>query len=263
MDKFKLMQVVLLALFPLSGIAQKVEIVETGGIKYAAINAVDLPRKTEDRSTNSNFYVEVDLYKYSSGSSTPEAERDDEGNIIKVKRVGRHCTGENKYPNSSDYTVSKRFIVSPTMIYSDGTTSKDKGGAATMDWATANGYLAAANSTSYTISASATPMGCPKYKGKDGRDTEGTWRVPTHKEGMLIAIFYKELEQTSAETGFEAFAANASGSTYWLSTEDSGYSSNAWFMRFYTETKASQYQIQTGSKTTKYSLRCIRDIAVE
>lgn len=262
MAKFRLIQVVLLALFPLNGIAQKVEIVETGGVKYAAINAVDLPRKTEDRSTNSNFYVEVDLYKYSSGSGAPEAETDDDGNIIKVKRVGRHCTGENKYPNSSDYTVSKRFIVSPTMIYSDGTTS-NKGGAATMDWATANGYLSAANSTKYDISASATPMGCPKYKGKDGGDTEGTWRVPTHKEGILIAIFYKELEQTSGETGFEVFATNTNGSTYWLSTEDPGYSSNAWFMRFYTEAKASQYQIQTGSKTTKCSLRCIRDIAVE
>ncbi|WP_243462248.1 hypothetical protein [Bacteroides stercorirosoris] len=40
-----------------------------------------------------------------------------------------------------------------------------------MNWATANGYLATANSNSYSTEKNiAVPKGCAMYRGKDGQD---------------------------------------------------------------------------------------------
>lgn len=255
MDKFKLIQVMVWALLPLSGIAQKVEIYEeTGGAKYAAINTEGMPRNIEDRSSNSNFYVDADLYDTSGNPIN-----DGSGKTKVVKRVQRHCTGNYKYTSSIDYNISQRFIISPTIVYSDGTTGTT--GSKTMNWATANGYSKAANSNAYTTpEPTAIPTGCSKYKGKSGTDEEGTWRVPTHKEGALIAIFYKDIEKTSDQTEFTSFTVDSQGNSatgYWLATEDPGYSSSAWGMNFY---KTTPYQLDTKSKTSTYFLRCIRDI---
>lgn len=252
MDKFKLIQVMVWALLPLSGIAQKVEIYEeTGGAKYAAINTDGMPRNIEDRKAISDFYVDANLY-------------DTSGNTMVVKRVKRHCTGDNSHTSSIDYNISTRFIVSPTIVNSDGTTAGTTG-SKTMNWATANGYAIHANTNPYTTpEPTAIPAGCSKYKGKSGTDTEGTWRVPTHKEGALIAIFYKDIEKTIDQTGFTSFAVDSQGNNatgYWLATEDADYSNkNAWGMVFYREAKAIPYQLGTKSKISTYFLRCIRDI---
>ena len=260
MDKFKLIQVMVWALLPLSGIAQKVEIYEeTGGAKYAAINTDGMPRNIEDRKTISDFYIDAYLYDTSGSPIT-----DGSGNTMVVKRVKRHCTGDNKHTSSIDYNISTRFIVSPTIVNSDGTTAGTTG-SKTMNWATANGYSKAANANAYTTpEPTAIPAGCSKYKGKSGTDTEGTWRVPTHKEGALIAIFYKDIEKTIDQTGFTSFAVDSQGNSatiYWLATEDADYSNkNAWGMEFYKEAKATPYQLGTKSKTSTYFLRCIRDI---
>ncbi len=45
------------------------------------------------------------------------------------------------------------------------------------------------------------------YRGKDGQDAPGTWRIPTLREGSLIMIYYKELEATATQgTDCKAFA---------------------------------------------------------
>lgn len=256
MNKFKLVQVVLLALFPLNCIAQKMEIYEESGVKYVAINTEGIPRNTEDRSTNSDFYAEVGLYTYSSDGNSSTPILDGEGNPVNVDRVQRHVAN-----SSANKFVSKHFIVSPTDVYSDGTTNGANGGVVKgINWATANGYLATANNN--TSGSSATPMGCPVYKGKSGTDAEGTWRVPTLKEAVLIAIFYKEIEETSGETGFQPFM-TGSKDYYWLATENS--KSDAWSMKFLSETNSNLpvYQITYhGKKDTYYVnyLRCVRDI---
>lgn len=259
MDKFKLIQIAVLVLFPLSSIAQKVEIYDEGGVKYAAVNCDDIPRKTEDRSTNTNFYVDADLYTYTSTGETSTQMTDESGNPIVVKRVKRHTTGNQS--SSVDYNISKRFIVSPTIVYSNGTTDGAGGGTATMDWATANGYLVTANTNPSTTQSSATPRGCSQYKGKAGTDAGETWRVPTHKEGALIAIFYKDLEDTSGDTDFQPFPVNSKNTYYWLATETTGYSSQAWYMFFDINAKGRQFLMNDGKKKSeKCYLRCIRDI---
>lgn len=257
MDKFKLVQVAVLAFFPLNCIAQKMEIYEDSGVKYVAINTDGIPRNTEDRSSNSDFYAEVTLYTYSSDGSSSVQMKDSEGNPINVDRVQRHVTN-----SSANKIISKHFIVSPTDVYSDGSTNGSKNGGVVkgINWATANGYLVTANNN--TSGSSATPMGCPAYQGKSGTDAEGTWRVPTQREATLIAIFYKEIEETSGETGFQPFTTGSSV-YYWLATEHSG--SEAWSMQFLSETKNNLpvYQIMFHNKKDTYYvnyLRCVRDI---
>lgn len=257
MDKLKLILVAVLAFFPLSGIAQKVEIYEESGVKYAVINTEGIPRKTEDRSTNSNFYVKVNLYTYSSDGNSSTQIKDDGNNPVVVDRIQRHTQN-----SSVDVNISKRFIVSPTNVYSDGTTNGSNGGIEKkINWATANGYLVTANKN--TSGSSATPMGCSMYKGRSGTDEAGTWRVPTHKEGALIAIFYRDIEKTSGDTEFQPFA-TGSKAYYWLATEYSD--TQAWFVQFLSETKDNLpfiYQIDSHSKDDTYYenyLRCIRDI---
>ena len=235
-----------------------VEIYEDGDVKYAAINTSNMPRRTEDRTKNSDFYVDAALYEYvTSGTSKPMV--DSEGNQIYVKRIKRHQNGYNS-TSSPDYNVSRRFIVSPTVVYSKGQT--DTGSLST--WATGNGYMTTANSNGYnTSSTSATPMGCAMYQGKEGKDPTGTWRVPTRGEGVLMAIYWKELEATNADTGFQPFIFNNNETNYWLATEESGYTSDAYRMQFTIESssKLQQYRLEgKTNKTNAYYLRCIRDI---
>lgn len=261
MNTFRLIPVAALLLLPLNGVAQSMEIVEVDGAKYAAINTDGMPRNTEDRSNNSDFYANGNLYTYSADGKTSTPMLDSEGNQIVVKRIKRHRIGD-----ASDKNVSKRFIVSPTRVYSDGKTDKTGGGTETMNWATANGYLAAANGNSYNEGFTATPRGCSVYGGRSGTDPEGTWRTPTQKEGLLIAIFYKDLENTSANTGFQPFAESSQsrdGARYWLGTEASSFSSRAWYILFYPEATATKYGTDDMAKTNTYYLRCIRDIEIK
>lgn len=243
---------------PLSPVKPYVETYDDAGVKYAAINTDGMPRKTEDRAANSNFYVDANLYTYTSTGTGSTQMTDASGNPIIVKRVKRHTTGDNS--TSVDYNISKRFIISPTNVYSDGTTGTSGGGTATMNWATANGYLATANTNSYTTAgSSATPRGCSQYKGKSGTDAAGTWRVPTHKEGALIAICIKELEDTAIDTGFKSLSSTAT-TRYWLATE-SNYTNQAWYMLFPVASKPYQYKMNDNQdKTAAIYLRCIRDI---
>lgn len=241
-------------LFPVPGRAQRVE-TYTDPVtdqKYAAINAEELPRNVVVRKDNMEYYVDANLYKYTVDGNNSDPVLDGSGNQVVVKRPKRH--------EYSDYPTSKRFIISPTDVYNDGTTTSgtipgtDIQNSAKMNWASANGWLATANTTKPTATNSATAMGCPQYRGKDGTDEPGTWRTPTYREGVLILIFREQIEATSAETGFQPFIMKA---FYWLGAESG--SLNAWAMRI-----SEPYDSQLGSYNSKGGtntlLRCIRDV---
>lgn len=226
------------------------------GNNYAAIYSGGLPEsKVEVRTTNPDFYTNIQLYEYTVNGQNTNPVKDANGNSIFVNRVKRHDNTQNS--GTHDMKVSKSFIVSPDLINSDGGI-----GNVTMDWATANGYLATANSNKYDVASFAVPKGCAMYRGKDGNDEPGTWRVPTLREGYMMMIYYKELEATNAQTGFKAFAltGNNNGTSYWLATEYSGNSSEAFYIKYYPDATQVKYTSTTIRKSTKYYLRCIRDI---
>ena len=114
------------------------------------------------------------MYKYISGSLT-EAEKDESGNDVYVYRTTRHT--ERQTEGRCDCKEAGYFIDSPDIVNSEG-----EAGAQTMDWATANGYLTAANTNIYSTPSFAVAKGCAAYRGKEGLDEPGTWRVPTRGE---------------------------------------------------------------------------------
>lgn len=259
MNTFKLTAVAafLFLLYPSRGKGQQVEVyTDERSNKYAAINLTGMLNYVEDRNANSDFYTEVKLYE--TDQTTPVTDVD--GNNVYVKRITRHYTN-NQYARAPDINLSRRFILSPQSISSDGTTPVT---ATTVTWAQANGYLNAANSQRFNNpppTASAAMTGCSTYQGKDGQDAKGTWRVPTHREGAIILAFRKEIEATSDETDFVPFSGSATTSTrYWLASEFYG-SDEAWYMSFSSD--ATDIMLDRKTKSTRYYLRCVRDIEVE
>lgn len=237
-----------------TGRAQRVEIyTDERGNAYTAINTEGIPRRVENRSENPDFYVDVPLYTYTETGEGSQPVVDAEGNQVYVKRVRRHDAAVMiNGVGSVNLNMSAYFIISPQNVYSDGTTNATAGGKSYMDWATANGYLATANTTTPSVDNSATNTGCAMYRGKDGQDAPGTWRVPTQREGLLIMIFGDELNATSAQSGLVPFGYNG----YWISTETNSFATNAWWLNF----QSSDFYTST-KKSTRY-LRCVRDIPV-
>lgn len=243
---------------PVRGGSQQVEIyTDARSNKYAAINLKDMPRNVEDRNSNDNFYATVKLY---TDESTPAVGPD--GNDVYVNRIVRHYVSSSSIQDP-DKSLSRRFLLSPDCVNKDGTTS---GSVYTMTWAEANGYQNTANSQRVDKtppSASAAMTGCSAYRGKDGQDEKGTWRVPTHREGAIIIAFQKELEATVSETGFGGFSKSATTPTkYWLATEF--YSSTtAFYMSFATVATDNSLDSYNTPKSNMCYLRCIRDVEVE
>ena len=260
MNIFRLTVIKFCILFfiPLRVYSQSTEIyTDLRGNKYAAINYKGMVKyKVEDRSKNTNFRSYIQLYKYDSDNK-PQEEKDASGNTVSVYRTTRHT--ERKNEGGCDWKVSGYFLVSPDIVNKEGAAK-----AQTMDWASANGYLTSANTNEYLTPSYAVTRGCAAYRGKDGLDEPGTWRVPTRGECALILLFYKKMEGTQEITGFQPFALSAKDPTYyWSATEKGGDSGNVWSMRFYPDDNITGYWIDTGykDKTQKsYYLRCIRDI---
>lgn len=258
MNTFKLTAVAafMFLLYPSRGRGQQVEVYTDGrSNKYAAINLTEMFSYVEDRNANSDFYTEVQLFEIDQTTAVKNADGED----VYVKRITRHYTNA-QYVRAPDINLSRRFILSPQLISSDGTTS---GTVSTVTWAQANGYLNAANSQKFNNpppEASAAVTGCSAYRGKDEQDAQGTWRVPTHREGAIILAFRKELEETKG-TEFVPFSRSTTTATrYWLATEFYG-STEAWYMSFSSET--TDILLDKEKKEKGYYLRCIRDIEVE
>ena len=153
----------------------------------------------------------------------------------KVKRVKRHNWGDNKQ-------ISPLFIIAPADI--------DASGNASLSWATAAGWSENANTTASSIPQFAKETGCPQYKGKDGTDTSGAWRLPTNREIHLMNLLKKALENTKDQTGFQPFGTDY----YWSSTEDNN-NTNAWLIQMTGDSDGYR-----ASKGKKFLVRCIKDL---
>ena len=262
------------------------------GDTYALIDLSTLPYGITDRTTaegKTELYEELDLYSYSTKGTEydPENPQKDASQPL-GKKLFR---GRKNYPPSKTTTTvtlqtlvssfsSPRFIVSPTDVYNDGDTKSNsassilqdtegtpQSNSITMTWAEANGRLNTANSQGWNIPSKAMNTGCYAYKGKSGKYSHGSWRVPNSRELSMILVFAHELEQFSSETGFqklyEAKAANYLSNGYWSSTEQSSTS--------YSLDKATSglidvnygltiYEGANKTSTDRNRLRCIKDI---
>lgn len=141
-----------------------------GTTTYAVIDASAMQMTREDNNT---IYIEVPLYEYiaiGGGNAIMEA---DGVTHKQMRRIKSH-----KYNDEINQRFSKKFAVAPDNV-------------ATSDWANGGGWDVIANNTSPIQGRDAfraVERGCPAYKGKDGKDAPGTWRLPTHKELGLMTI---------------------------------------------------------------------------
>lgn len=266
--------------------AQKVTIVTIEGVKYAAISSEGMPKGYETRDvtigSSKSIYYKTPLYTYSITGQSPPADamypdpkyswpvyvNGSSGEIVQVKRVVRHYEGYQEpsysFPNdtgigvSSSYNpntkISTLFAVAPTDIYDDGATTQKNGNLNKMIWASAAGFLISAHSVPYNTRSSATERGCYMYKGKNGTDLQGTWRLPVQRELILMGILKVPLQNTITDTGFVPFYAEY----YWSATEDSILGGNA--KQAYVVAFSNVIESRTIFAYTPSRVRCVRDV---
>lgn len=195
-----------------------------GSHSYPVINAAH----GVDRSTQEGFYVEIPLYeevvddKGAIISTTPVME---DGKQKVVKRIKRH-----KYDELTN-NFSRKFAVAPT-IRTNST------------WMAAGGWGSNASGTELDTQI-AVDKGCPVYRGIEGKDTPGTWRLPTLRELDLMSIMRNVLWGVGGSYQFS--------NTFWSATE---YGNNA----VYGSSSQSYSSINYNQKTNTLYCRCVRDL---
>lgn len=121
-------------------------------------------------------------------------------------RVIRHYSPDE----SSDATkipaisqkVSRRFRVAPCDVDSQGQ-PVPAGTWKTMTWAEAAGYATEANTLAITSDKTAVAeSGCAAYRGINGTDPIGKWRLPTIREALLIGMMDKAMEKYNVKTNY-------------------------------------------------------------
>lgn len=222
--------------------AQKVFKKTIDGVDYAAVDCAGMPRGSVKTT------AELTASKTADG------------------RVIRHYQHRKTYQSSyingtttagANNKISPRFLVGHCNIEDDGTPDTSTGTSYwAIQWFTAAGYAQAAGKDlkPSTETASAA-TGCAKYRGPSGTDAEGTWRLPTQRELMLIWTLLPRIEAL----GLSAWTPFRSGSYayYWSATEQSA--SAAYYVDFENGTcGAAQKDMGYYSM---YVARCVRDIS--
>lgn len=230
------------------------------GAKYAAINASALPRKSIARSLDTAFYKnDILLFGYTSNGQNAPPILDENGVQVKTRRVKRYkITNGPAKTYSPNLNCSSNFIISPRDVSPRGRDTPVVGESMTMNWATANGYLATANTVDIAIDASATDRGCAYYLGVDGTDNIGDWRIPTQREWAVILAMESALIETSGVTDFKQLA---DGRSYWTSAENWASEQRAWVSTSLNSTRfVGAFLNPDQTKSFTHNLRCIKDL---
>lgn len=142
--------------------------------------------------------------------------------------------------------ISPLFAIAPTNIDKSGKSNNT----AKMTWAEAGGWGDNANTTLGNTQQYAEETGCPQYKGKDGNDTAGSWRLPNLREMHLINRLMKGINAVAAQIdGFQDFGKQP----YWSVIELSALYGLGIILP--TEANHGQYK-----KDVSFSVRCIKDL---
>ncbi len=239
---------VIFAIVPLFASAQRMEVYTYNSFKYLSLYSYGLPREVV--KTNAEMRA-----SQSNGDGTGVVKR-------------HHTTkgfderiGEDGYNVNDKLTFA--FISSPYNVDIDGkhTSSTDD----IMTWAEASGWDTSINSgegESYNTETgvgegesilAAEPTGCAAYRGMNGTDNPGDWRLPTQRE---MQVMFTVIEQALEYSVSNEVVSEVLEGSYWTSTEF--YSSDApgysWSLS--TITGCPLYEL----KSEKRMVRCIKDI---
>lgn len=168
--------------------------------------------------------------------------------------------------NAND-KISFAFIVAPRNVRADGseTSTKDENNGDLITWAEASGWDTSLNTatgealdtftglgTGESILASK-PTGCAAYRGMNGTDKMGEWRLPTQRE---IQVMFTVIEQSMGYIYNKEVDHEIIQGIYWTSTEffDSTSVFKAWSIS--SITGRPNYD----EKSKKRMARCVKDI---
>lgn len=196
-------------------------------------------------------------------------------------RVIRHYTKKGSSTiedvHSIDRKVSRRFRVAPCDVDKNGNPVAP-GKYASMTWAEAAGYVTEANTLPVTSDKTAVAeTGCSAYRGIDGTDVPGTWRLPTIREIILMGIMDQALAADNTLTGYIPlyyFDTTNFISRYWTASEapdgtTESEKNRAYFLSAFGRVKSAggagnsaAWRLDVGPKSRNYQnlARCIQDL---
>lgn len=238
---------IIFALIPMLATAQRMELYTYNSSTFIALYAYGLPRevvKTNDEMKASQM----------NGDGTGVVKRHHTTKGLDER------IGDDGY-NAND-KISFAFIIAPYNIDING--EHTSSGETTLTWSEASGWDTSMDSqyasedydtttgigTGESILAD-TPTGCAAYKGINGKDKPGDWRLPTQRE---IQVMFTVIEQSldyivSGDVTHEIISGN-----YWSATEFYDYGSKAWSISSITGRPSYD------SKSLTHMARCVKDI---
>ena len=207
------------------------------------------------RAYNEGIYIVVDAVGLPEAAVKTKSEVLN-GTLDENGRVYRHQVTEGHGGNPNvNAKVSPRFALAPEDVpcsYIDSN-SGPVVNAMRVNWMVASGWEDESGDFNTNPSADLQDTGCYAYRGPDGNDTPGTWRLPTQREFMLIWILRDKLYSLNGMIPFTSHQ-------YWTSTEAeirAGWAS-AYYMTF--NANDIMYPGPKKDNLTNNYVRCIKDL---
>ncbi|MFR9650637.1 MAG: hypothetical protein SNG35_01250 [Rikenellaceae bacterium] len=247
---------IILVIVPMLSFGQRMEIYTYESFKYIALYAYGLQR---------------DVVKTNAEMKAAQMNGDGTG----VMR--RHHTTKgfderigNEGYNAND-KISFAFMIAPRNVDVDGTETTK---AVLLTWAEASGWDTSLNSGSGEYYDTATGVGvgesilateatgCAAYRGMNGKDNPGDWRLPTQRE---IQIMFTVIEQSLGYVASGEVDHEIIEGVYWTSTEfySSDAPGSAWSISSITGQpiydKKDNINAASGVNENRMA-RCVKDI---
>lgn len=229
--------------------AQRLEVVESNGYNYLAVYAYGLPRevvKTNDQMRASK-----------TGKDGLGLMRRHETN-----KGEEYAVGDDGY--AANEKLSFAFCIAPHNIGSDGlhVEESSSGDSGLLTWTKASGWssdidddLSTDKGGSVDSITPEEPTGCAAYRGAEGKDEAGSWRLPTQREAQTM---FTIMGQATALVASGLVENHIVDGDYWTATEFSNADApwKAWSIK---TTTGYTYHEERTAYYTKYA-RCVKDI---
>lgn len=242
---------------PFVASAQRMELYTYNNFKYIALYAYGLPRDVV--KTNS----EMREAQYNrNGTGVMRRHHTTKGVDQRIDDITNGGGGEGYNCNDK---LTFAFMIAPYNVDINGNPTHSK--ETLLTWSEASGWDTAIDSEikAYDESVGGTgigdgeselaaePTGCAAYKGMNGMDEAGDWRLPTQRE---LQVMFTVIEQSYGHIVSGAVTHEILEGYYWSSTEfyASGATGHAWSI--YTATGRPQ----DDPKSIRRMARCVKDI---
>ncbi len=223
--------------------AQRMELYMYNSYKYIALYAYGLQRdvvRTNSEMRTAQFNGD--------GTGVLKRHHTTKGFDERIGDEGYNCNDK----------ISFAFMVAPYNVDKDGHhTSTEK-----LTWAEASGWDSSLNSDGGNYNTetgvgngesiiASSPTGCSAYRGPNGTDKAGEWRLPTQRE---IQVMFTVIEQSLDYIAADDVEHEIIEGVYWSATEFYDSGTKAWSISSITGQPLYE------PKTETRMVRCVKDI---